>query len=148
MSAIFYNLRWWMVSTLYIWLSFANATGTPQLTLQMNTGNTAGFIQDKTIIGQGRITFDGEHAGFYVWNETATQGLKSNSYIITGQGSDKNTLRVRIESEDEGHGRTDSNGFVIITSEDSTIFYVVIDGDQNVNPDSYALSLKSSTLIP
>ncbi|MGP2408162.1 AfaD family invasin [Yersinia sp. 2545 StPb PI] len=149
MMAIKYaSWRGCVMVVLWAGLSLAQAADTVQLTLRMDSVQVAGRVLDNSRIGQGQIVYDGEHAGFQVWSDTAPTGGQPNSYVLTGQSHGNNQLRVRIEQEGWVADSDGGKGIKIQTGERSTGFDLVIDGDQTVLADRYTLTLRGVGLQP
>lgn len=131
-----------------LWTSFTYAADKPQFDLQMNNEFISGQINDGTRIGQGAIAYQSEHNGFQVWSDVAGYGGRPNHYALAGKSGNGNTLRVRLEKEEwlpDNHG---GKGIILHANEDRATFYIVIDGDQWVNADSYSIELKGAVLSP
>ncbi len=131
-----------------LWASLAQAVDRPRFDLQMKNEFISGYISDGTRIGQGVITYLPEHNGFQVWNDVAQYGGQPNHYVLAGGSGNGNTLRVRIENNDWLPDNEGGRGIILHASADSAVFYIVIDGDQQVKADSYSIELKGATLSP
>jgi Enterobacteria AfaD invasin protein len=130
------------------WLSSAQAADAPQFYLQINSGLLSGHINGDRRIGQGRISYDGDHLGFQVWSEAIKSGTQPNSYVLAGQNNSNNKLRVRIEQTDWVPDKEGGKGIILRYGGNSATIDVVIDGEQTVVADYYSLALKGAVLLP
>lgn len=136
----------WIVSA--AWGGAAQAADSPKLHMQMSSGQISGPVKGDSRIGEGRITYHGNHIGFRVWAGAARSGSQPNHYVLTGKNNSANQLRIRIEKQGWQPNNEGLMGIVLHTGENHAAFDVVIDGDQVVSTDVYMLEMKSAVLFP
>ncbi|EEY3971055.1 adhesin [Escherichia coli] len=104
--------------------------------------NNGGRLADATRIAKGRIVCQNAHSGFHIWMNAQKAGEQLGHYIIKGQTNSQHEIRVRLSGDGWLPATTgEHNGIVRIGRDENAIFDVLIDGDQNVTPDRYTLSL-------
>ncbi|QQN36467.1 hypothetical protein JHW33_07555 [Rahnella aceris] len=123
------------------------AADAPQLDYR-TTGTLSGTLKDGFLVGKGRVMYHGEHAGFRVWSEAPRNGNHPARYLLEGQQNVRNKLRVRIESERGQPDGKEGKGIIVLTGDDSILFKVVVDGQQNVRADNYPIELRALVLLP
>ncbi|EFA7448302.1 adhesin [Escherichia coli] len=106
-----------------------------------------GALSDGTRMATGRILCRDSHSSFHVWMNAKKIEGRSAHYIIKGQRNSKNEMRVRLSGDGWSADATeDRNGVVKIGKDESAIFDILIDGDQNAAPDKYIFFLRGVCL--
>ncbi|EFA7453071.1 adhesin [Escherichia coli] len=131
-------------STLIIALSGASQSAELEVYTQHSRG---GRLADNAQIAKGRIVCQETHSGFYVWMNAQKAGEQSGHYIIKGQTNSQHEIRVRLG----GDGWLpsvikDRNGVARSGTDERANFEILVDGNQNVAPDEYILSLRGVCL--
>lgn len=144
------NTDWMVVAMVagLLYVPLTRATDAPQLILQAPDTQLMGKIHDGTLITRGRVVYQGDHVGFQVWSESLKSGRYPNYYLLTGEQSSQHILRVRIEKDGWQPDDMGGKGIVIHTGENTTVFNVVVDGEQTVMADHYLVELKIMALLP
>lgn len=136
-----------LITLLCLFAMKAMAADAPQLDYR-TTGTLSGTLKDGFLVGKGRVMYHGEHAGFRVWSEAPKSGAHPARYMLEGEQNVRNKLRVRIESERGQPDGKEGKGIIIPTGDDSILFKVVVDGQQNVKADIYPIELRAVALLP
>ncbi len=124
---------------LLIALSVFSQAAEIELSLQHKNG---GSLSDGTRMATGRILCRDSHSGFHVWMNAQKAEVQSAHYIIKGQLNNQHEMRVRLSGDGWYPSTTgEHNGIVKIGRDENAIFDILIDGNQNLTPDRYTLSL-------
>ncbi len=132
--------------TALLWSSHGLAD-TPQLTLQMRTGQMAGTLKDGTLLAQGAVTFAGEHTGFRVYSAAALNGMPAR-YTLTARENPAYRLDVRLTGSDWQTDTATGQGIIRRTGDYSATFRVEVDGTQSLPVASWPLQLQAVVLLP
>ena len=126
-------------------VSAANDKPELHLTSRPVSGST---LQNSQVIAQGRVSYSDAHDGFQVWLDADRNGHLSNQYILIGKNDSDHQLRVRIEQDGCITDIKEGKGIIKLTGEDQADFSIVVDGDQNVTPDEYAIVAHAGVIVP
>ncbi|AGB84025.1 Enterobacteria AfaD invasin protein [Serratia sp. FGI94] len=96
-------------------------------------------LSDGQIIGSGQVTYPGEHRGFQVWLTAEKQNGAAERYILRGSNNNAHRMFVRLERPEWHPDDIGKQGIILYTGEARADFNIVIDGDQAVAADNYAV---------
>lgn len=124
----------------------SHAANVPKIYFIQNDISAVGNVKDGTIVGTGKLSYEGEHVGFHVWIDDKYSSLNNTSTLYSNRHSSK-PLRVRIESPQHASKIVRENGIKIFTHESHTTFQIVLDGNQDVSPGSLSFRLGAAAII-
>lgn len=139
-----------IIGVMAAWLSLSASglraeTGQIELKLSMRPIYDRHLV-DGQIIGNGKVIYQGEHRGFQVWLTADKRNGAAGRYILRGENNPSQQMLVKLEAEgwilDDG----DDKGIILHGGEPRADFNIVIDGNQDVAVDSYAVVAKVRTL--
>lgn len=119
---------------------------TPRLDFRPEATRTAGPVTDGTLLGRGRVSWDGPHAGFHLWLEGGQESLERR-LALSPPGGKGSPLRVRLETDEPVTADKAGRGIVILSSDNSVSFSIVIDGNQEASPGVWNMRISAATLL-
>lgn len=122
------------------------ADGLPDIRLITHVNSISGDLKDGTHLAEGRIITRSGGSGFHVWINTTVVGQSHNHYMIEGSISQKHRLYVRLEKNGWEPDDTEKGGLRYTGNTNSEKFYIVVDGDQHVEPDQYHLIISGDVI--
>lgn len=119
----------------------------PEIVLSMHPPQDT-RLRDGVVIGQGQITFEGEHAGYQVWLDAPKSSSIPGRYVLLGKRNSAHHLRVRLDGESWSGENKDNGGIINATTGERAHFDIVIDGNQHVAADEYAIAANVAAIDP
>ncbi|AZV03699.1 hypothetical protein ELK40_00560 (plasmid) [Enterobacter sp. N18-03635] len=118
----------------------------PHIDFRPEATRTAGPVADGSLLGRGRVTWNGPHEGFRLWLEGG-QDAGDYRLALTSPGGTGLPLRVRIETDEPATAEDAGRGLRILSSQNSVNFRIVTDGHQEASPGMWRLLIGASTVL-
>jgi len=114
----------------------------------MNHKYMGNLLHDGVKLATGRIICQDTHSGFRVWINARQEGGGAGKYIVQSTEGPQHNLRIRIG----GNGWSSFvekgiQGVFNTIKEDASIFYIEVDGNQQVQPGKYLFSVSGECYI-
>lgn len=121
----------------------ATLTAEPEVSLTIRMqGNT--HIRDGDPVAEGRIRMLEAHSAVQVWLAAAKSGEAADRYALNGRNYPRHELRVRLQIRSSEPDTRGGQGRILRTAEELIRYNVVADGDQQVAPDEYELTVRAT----
>ncbi|EHR8284208.1 adhesin [Escherichia coli] len=109
--------------------------------ISLTSLNGSGELWDGTKVATGRMVCHETHTVFQIWMNAQTDNVQGH-YIVQGKRDRRHEIRVRLEGENWFPSVTDQQvGIYRKKTEEQSVFYIVANGKQYVEPDEYIFTV-------
>lgn len=123
------------------------ASESPRIDFFSKHSLTSGQIADGTLLGSGRVVWNGPHDGFVLWLEGASSQPEGQVVRLIHSSISNRSILVRIESDLPAIKEESGLGLRVITNENSVNFRILANGDQKIYPGVWNFTIGAALII-
>lgn len=123
------------------------ASESPRIDFFSKNFLTSGQIADGTLLGNGRVVWNGPHEGFVLWLEGAGSQPAGQVVTLINSSNSNRPILVRIECDLPATQEEGGRGLRVITNENSVNFRILANGDQKVYPGVWNFTISAALII-